>query len=736
DVAGKAAPALKGEMTADEALSRLLAGSGFMHRFTAAGVATLLPVPKAEGVELLDPVNVEGAAISKTATIGAGSPAYAGGQLARGARLGALGNRDVFDAPFSVAAYTRDVIDNQQARTMVEVLRNDPSITVNQNANPGGTDDVFNIRGFLTASGDTSFDGLYGMNSRQPSMEQIDRVELFKGPNALLNGRAGGFSVGGMVNLVPKRATDAPVTTLTTRYMSSGLYGVHADVGRRFGAEKQFGVRVNGAYRTGETSVNDVDKRNDVAALALDYRGDRFRWTADLDYGYAVTDGAFGGTGAATGFALPKAPDPSTLLGQKWSTLDQRKTRFVSRAEWDFADDWTLTVAAGQLDLEERYQFVNPYILNAAGDTLQDVYTGGGLTRNRTVEAAVRGRFDTGAVKHTVAAGASWTEQRFGSVFIDMTDLRSNLYRPTYYAKPAFPALSIPTKTSLTVNRSLFVADEASLFDDRLIITAGLRKTVIETGSYSASTGAKTASYRGDAVTPAVGVAVKPLRNVTVYANYMEALESGGTAPNTAVNRGETLAPMISKQVEAGVKADFGFIGASLAAFRIAKTNALTDPTTLVYAANGEQVHKGLEMSAFGEPWRGVRLLAGLTLLDAEMTRTAGGALDGKQPIGVPPVQARLYGEWDTPWVDGLSLNATLAFASAQKADAANTRSLPDWTRLDLGARYALEVDKTLVTVRFNVENVFDHNYWASVDRGSLYVGAPRTFLLSATANF
>ncbi|NYZ17243.1 TonB-dependent siderophore receptor [Azospirillum sp. RWY-5-1] len=733
---GLTSPGVTGSLSTADALARLLTGTGLTGTVTDARTVVVRKAPDSSGALMLDPVTVEGASISATSTIGAPPPAYAGGQVARGARIGALGNRDVFDVPFSVTGFTRDLIDSQQARTMVEVLRNDPAITINQNANAGGTDDVFNIRGFLTASGDTAFDGLYGLNARQPSMEQIERVELFKGPNALFNGRAGAFSVGGAVNLVPKRATDQPVTALTTRYLSDGLFGVHADVGRRFGADKQFGVRFNGAFRDGSANIDDIDKRNEVTAVAIDYRGERFRWTGDVDYNFNRTDGAFGGMDVMPGFAIPSAPDASTQLGQSWSNLDQTKTRIASRAEWDIATDWTVSVAAGQLDVEERYQFASPILINAAGDTLLDVYTGGAQTRNRTAEAVVRGRFETGPLRHTLSFGTSWMESRVGSVFTDLSDVSSNIHNPVRWSKPAFPGIDLPTRTSQTVTRSQFAGDEIALFGERLIVTGGARRTVIETGNYSAATGAKTSGYKGDAITPAVGVAVKPMAGVTLYANYVEALESGGTAPLNAVNRDETLAPAVSDQIEAGVKADFGAIGATLALFEITKASAFTDPDTLVYATNGRQRHRGIELSTFGEPVPGLRLLAGLTVMDAEMTRTAGGAYDGKEPIGVPKVQARLFGEWGVPAVQGLSVNGTVAFTGRQYADADNTQTVNSWARLDLGARYVLDIRETPVTVRFNVENVLDTDYWSSVDRGSLYVGSPRTFLLTTTVNF
>ncbi len=184
---------------------------------------------------------------------------FAGGQVASGARIGVLGDRDIFEAPVNVVGFTTETVMNQQARTAAEVLRNDTSVKITQGTNSGGTDDVFNLRGFLSASGAGTYDGLAGLIGRSQALEGIDRVELLKGPTAFLVGSAL-FSAGGMVNFVPKRATDSPITQLTTRYYSDSVFGVHADVGRRFGDTNQFGLRVNGAFRDGDTPIDDVSE--------------------------------------------------------------------------------------------------------------------------------------------------------------------------------------------------------------------------------------------------------------------------------------------------------------------------------------------------------------------------------------------------------------------------------------------------------------------------------------------
>jgi iron complex outermembrane receptor protein len=136
-------------------------------------------------------------------------------------------------------------------------------------------------------------------------------------------------------------------------------------------------------------------------------------------------------------------------------------------------------------------------------------------------------------------------------------------------------------------------------------------------------------------------------------------------------------------------------------------------------------------------PARGLRLLGGLTLLDATQRTTQDGKNQGKDVIGVPGTQLNIGADWDVPGVHGLSVNARTLYTSSQYADGANTQELPSWTRLDLGASYATHILDRNVTFRARVDNVTDKSYWASAGgypgSGYLILGAPRTFSLSAT---
>ena len=219
------------------------------------------------------------------------------------------------------------------------------------------------------------------------------------------------------------------------------------------------------------------------------------------------------------------------------------------------------------------------------------------------------------------------------------------------------------------------------------------------------------------------------------YYNYLEGLSKGDVAPSNASNAGEIFAPYVSKQHEVGVKLDYGTFMSTLALFQIQKpTGELAQGR---FSVQGEQRNRGLELSLFGEVTPGTRLLGGVTLLDAQLTKTGIAANQGNTPVGVPEVQANLWAEWDTPWIEGLTLTSGAIYTASQYVNQANTQQLDAWTRFDVGARYSTRIAERPTTFRATVQNLFDREYWSGVaSYGAFSQGSPRTLLLSATVDF
>jgi iron complex outermembrane receptor protein len=696
------------------------------------------PARRAEPVPYLTP---------STGVLGAPPPAYPGGQVATGGQVGLLGNRNFMDTPFNQTSYTSKLIQDQQARTIGDVLNNDPSVRTDQ---PGGSGiEQFTIRGFLAGNQDIAFNGLYGIAPTSNGMmaaESIERIEVLKGPNALLNGMAPFGSIGGMINIVPKRAGDVPITQFTPSYVSNGQLGGHVDIGRRFATDGgSVGVRFNGLYRDGDTAIDRQSQETRVAALGLDFISESVRLSADLGYQFRDTDGVrrpLRVDPAVT--VLPDAPRSSSNYSQPWLRQTNENTYGVLRGEVDIADNWTAFAAVGGGLF--RFKGLNENLV--VTDTAGTIETVGNARPNSvriredtaTAETGLRGSVATGLVHHDLVLSNTLFWKETGSVFPSApTGLTSNLYNPIFWPEPNFGVLPDPGDTPKTAEQrlsSLAFADTLSILDKRIQLTLGLRYQTIKTDRFDGVTGNRISSDERSELTPAVGLVVKPLEYLSLYGNYIEGLSPGQTAPNTAANPGEILPPFITKQQEVGAKIDFGRFATTISLFQISQPNAFVNPTTNIFGADGEQRHRGLELYVFGEVTDGIRLLGGVSLIDSELTKTQGGVNQGNDGIGVPTVQVNLGAEWDVPAVTGLTLSGRGIYTSTQYLNAANTQELPSWTRLDLGARYVIKRNGKPIVIRANVENVFDASYWANASRGQLGLSTPRTFLLSSAFNF
>lgn len=679
--------------------------------------------------------------LAPTTSIMRAPAVYAGGQVATGGQLGMLGNRGVMDAPFSQVSYTEKLIKDQQARTVIDVLYNNPSIrtTWADNSYTSG----LMIRGFAVSPWDFGFNGLFGVVPGLTfAADSVERVEVLNGPSAFLNGLPPLGSVGGTINIVTKRATDDPITRLTGLYTSNSSFGAQIDVGRRYGEHKEWGVRFNGSYRNGYTSTDNTSTEIGNGALALDYRGERARMSLDVGYQSQNNAAPLRPTYVAAGIAIPAAPNANANWFQPWTFADGRDFYGMWRGEIDITDGWTVFAAVG--GRHNRDYIVSGFanINNTNGNLNEAPFNFPIMREGTSQEVGIRGRFETGAIKHQVSLTGTNLNDRAGSQSPTLVTIASNLYNPTFIAQPAYTEINPALLSKLHATTVAF-SDTMSVFNDRVQLTVGGRQQQIDSKNFSAATGLQTAAYSKGVFTPAVGLVVKPLQNVSLYANYIESLQAGLTVPVGYANSSETLAPFVSKQVETGIKVDWGRVITTAAFFEIRQPSAMIYPAAApalpTYSQDGEQSNRGVELSAMGEVIDSVRVLGGVTLLDGKLVNNANAALIGNKAPGVPDVQLNIGGEWDTPFLKGFTLTGRAIYTSAQYYDNANLQQIPDWVRFDLGARYAFVSPWTgkPITIRANVLNVANKGYWAAATPNfGLVLGAPRTYMLSTTFDF
>lgn len=741
---GKTSPGLQGSYTIAEGLSILLMGSGLEAMETADRTYTLkkssVPPPQSSDEALMLPaMTVVADAESDSGIL----KPYAGGQVARGGRLGILGNRDFMDTPFNRTSYTAELMQNQQARFIADALNNDPTARA---AGSGSTGlDSFSIRGFNVTNADLLFNGLAGVTPsffNSMMAESIERIEVLKGPNALLNGVALNGGIGGAINMIPKRAADIPLTQFTASYISNTQFSGHIDVGRRFGSDNQFGVRLNGVYRNGDTPIDNHSQESALATLGFNYQSGRLRLSTDLGYQDQDFQGTRRFARVAPGLEVPKAPNNRTNFYDPYEFNDTQVYYGALRGEYDLNNKLTVYTAFGGSVRNQRTTGTNRTIIDALGNMsggINPVGFSADKMYSWTLEAGLQGRFTTGVLQHQAVLAYTLSDREWRRINVPALSSpypASNIYKPIYGPEPDSslqPGPGDARKMQDLTLSSIALVDTLSVFDERVQLTLGTRWQQIDAANFNTNTGAMTSDYKKDKATPMVGLVVKPWQRVSLYANYIQGLQQGPTAPLTATNAGEVFSPFVTKQYEVGAKVDFGRIATTLAFYQVAQPSGIIDPVTNIFSVNGEQRHRGVDFNVFGEVARGVRLLGGVAYIDSELTKTQGGINQGNNGISVPDLRLVIGTEWDIPFIRGLTMDGRVIRNSSIYLDPANTQKTPAWTRLDIGARYYFS---KLLTLRANLNNAFGRNYWDTDSFGQLILSDPRTFFVSATFDF
>lgn len=438
-----------------------------------------------------------------------------------------------------------------------------------------------------------------------------------------------------------------------------------------------------------------------------------------------------------------KAPDASTLLQPRWMRSNQPYLRTQASAEWDLAPGWTIGGAIGRGEAK-RGGYAWGYcdstiILDDLGSAActPDCYP-----NNRELwsgAVTVRGRVKSGPLTHRLSAVYNRTsEDAAFALFSSPDTYLFNIYDPRFPGEPAKPDVTLARSLLRTTN-GVTLGDEIAVLDERLLVTLGGRRSEFRNRSYNPGTGAKTRDLKYGRWTPAAGIVFKPTSNVSVYANYVEALSAGGQAPAGAVNANELLGAAVSDQVEIGAKVERGMVRATLAAFRINQPNEYLDLATRVYGRFGEKRNEGIEVSLQGAPTHALTVLASMMYLDAKLRKTADGPdpdtrgdMDGNRASGAARWQGALSADWELPGLGGLAVNGGLTYTGSTFVDDDDRLRLPAWTRVDAGIRYPFTAGARSFAARLNVQNVFDQDKWISIyGGGGISTAQPRTLIAS-----
>ena len=666
-----------------------------------------------------------------------------GGQVARTADYGILGNRDTMTTPFNATTFTDKTINDIQASNVTDVIANDAS-TNNQTLS--GASQAWAIRGFRAQQQDVSFNGLHGIAPRfYTGVEGIDRIEVLKGASALLYGMSPNGSVGGNINYVPKRAKAGEnQNSVKLSYGDGRQFGQQIDWGTRT-ADGKWGVHLTGYHTNGSTSFSDEKIQTNSAFVGVDRQGSRSRFYLDGGYIYNNIDNPqyrvqFAGitNSQIQNNYIRQHGLPSADHNRKYGLADTYRhvtEKFgAARYEYDFSKNLIGFAALGMRQTKMDYAY-NDYRLQATGNEQYRLHNNNHINKAVSAEVGLKGKFTTGSVKHEVTGVA--TRVAWKRYMTNQTGAWSNLSALTPSTVSNY-AHQYPWKADLNDSNLLSgvaLTDVISTKDDKWTFVVGGRYQHI-----SQVMNKTNKSYKKDAWSPAFAVVHKLNDKTSLYANYMQGLTMGDLVDDTTyANNGEVLSPYKTKQVEVGAKFNTGKFLTTVSAFQMDKADSLVENRGgQKFLTNGAKSrNRGIEMSIAGEPKAGTRVMGSLMFLDAKY-RKAPSDYQGNSVMGTPRWQAVARLEQDIKSVKGLSVNLRANYQGPAYIDQWNTYKVGGRMTWDMGARYEFKgMGGHPMILRADVYNIFNKDYWNALsNQPALYVGKGRTGVISLEAKF
>ena len=693
--------------------------------------------------------------------------------------LSLLGRANAFTAPITVVNYDEKRINNKQARTLTDAIASTDASVMAFGGESNTLTGLY-FRGFQLDARQFSVNGLAGMYGTQGTADvHVGSAQLIKGASTAVTGMDPEGAVSGALNIETKKASDEGNRKVGLAWFSDSRVQTTADIGQRFGESKQFGIRANAKLRHGDTPRDGYKEDDKEFALNADYRGEKLRVALDTVYAKRKTNGGRARMQDIQNAAgkLYGAPDGKTNLLPSWNWQNTVGQTHMLTFEYDTDHSFQITGGIGYNKARYYGTLISPTVCRTATATCNTAnqYTTGTarLTdqyfRTLSMNLSARGEFYTGPVSHNwstafdriIRQRATYRGTAAGRSTATIYPERGNIAGQLEAFKPDYPNTwenSANLDARIKVN-SLALSDTLGFLDNTLRLTVGGRFQHVEYTDKKANETGK--SHR---ISPMLMAAWLPSPDLVVYGNYMQDLEPADIKTDDDGNT--TMAkPRVSRQFELGVRKNWGDVVTTLSLFQIKRpgywrgqTNAngrLTYGNKSDFAKykakggaagdeQGTERNRGIEFNVYGNLLnKTLRPSFGLMYLRSDLKNYPNSRdmlINGVQ-VASPRVIAKAGIEWDTPFVQGLTLNANVQYYGKSYQDTQKKYAFPSYTLVDVGARYAKKFgERNMLTVSGAVENVFNKNYWqvqrGQYDRSFAVVGMPRTFWLKADYSF
>lgn len=650
----------------------------------------------------------------------------------REAGVGVLGERSLLDTPISVSVVTADLLENLQVTSVEQLVRTEASMTAASNT-VGWYPNVM-IRGFnLNNFSNYRVDGLTIANFGAVSFEGLERVEVMKG----LTGLQAGFAApGGIINYVSKRPHDTWRSSLALDFDDQGDVHGHLDTGGP--VSDSFGVRVNVAGERLRSYIDEADGERQFISAAFDWQiGEHTLLVFNASY-HDREQTSQPDLALTTGNTLPRGVDATRFLGQDWDNYSFDSTLLDASLSHRFNDHWTAEFKANWMQFN-RSQVTAWRLGRLTSDGSFELYEYLSDSVYRPVNALgrIQGQFRTGLLTHDLTVGLSGMDFKadWSSTSVFEFVGISNVLEPVALARTGLRAGPV-VPAERHKEQGAFIYDAIGI-GDQWQIHLGARHAVYTYDRFSAATGARTRVYDKSTTTPSAALIYRPANWASVYASYVEGLERGGQAPANANNALQTLDPLTSEQYELGAKVQLNRLDLTFALFEITRPLEYLRSDNL-YVQEGEQRHRGIELSAAGRLSRQLNAYINAMYLDAELVNTGNAATSGSRAPSAPRFNASAFLDYELNFPEGLAFTVGAYHTGARVVVNSGGATIPSFTHVNVGARYRTEILGRATDFRLTVDNVADEFYYAGLTptTGAINPGPARVIRASIKTYF
>jgi iron complex outermembrane recepter protein len=645
----------------------------------------------------------------------------------------------ILKTPFSVQVVPKEVIRDQQATRIEEVLSNVSS--VNTLGTDGGRDANFNIRGFgsrfgsrvpVLRDGSRQYDQFQGI----PEVANLEQVEVLKGPSSILYGQ---IEPGGIINLVPKKPLSEPFYEIELQAGNRDFVRPRIDFSGPLTLDGNLLYRLNALYKH-EDNFRGFDNSTDRIAIApsLTWKiSDHTKAEFSLEYIYNRGPADFG----LTSFGNGVAPVPrDRVINNPDDTIT---TNFLSLGytfEHQFNDNWKIRNGFRYLSYAYNYSVIAlPFIVEDANVT-RFYANQEGESNSYSLYTNVIGKFETGSVKHTLTVGVDLnrTDGRTITLFDAENPSTINIFDPDYNAvpKPSKSALPPFDKNVTTSDRlGVYLQDQIKLLDN-LTLVAGIRyDTITQTTTDLLNPGESTQT--DSAFTPRIGILYQPIKEISLFSNYSQSFNPN--TENTTVT-GTPLPPERGQGFDLGIKAELfdRKLLATLTYFNITKNNVgVVDPNFPLFSTTiGQEQSQGIELDIAGEILPGWKVIASYAYTDAKVSKDTNLENIGNRFVGVPLHSASLWTTYEIQKgpLKGLGFGAGLKYVGDRAGDVENTYTIGDY----LIGNAAIFYNRDRYRFALNFKNISNAYYIESStgNEGGIEPGAPFTVIGSFSVKF